>query len=136
VLIREVTEAVDSPVMRWMLATWCTMADARGRARRHRLHSRRVGADVIERPTHPQVLALLEAQPEILTDCNRNGAIVGSAATRSGWSCRASGATVRCARKSYSAGWTRHLALDQAILSVLVAHRRRHGMRSPTTRLG
>jgi hypothetical protein len=88
------------------------------------------GADVIERYTHPQVLALLEAQPEILKDRNRNGAIVGFGRNEIGL--ELSRIWRECALREeimYPAGWTKRLwRSDQAILAVLVAQfRRRHG---------
>jgi hypothetical protein len=131
VLIREVIEATCSPVL------WLDAGDL--------LHERltRVravlattgfyspdGADVIARYTHPQVLALLAAEPEILKDRNRNGAIVG-------FGCNAMAMELSriwrdCALREeimYPAGWTKRIwRSDQAILSVLVAQfRRRHG---------
>ena len=131
VLIREVIEAVDSPVM------WLDAGDL-VHERLTRVRSELAitgfyspeGSDVIERYTHPQVLALLEAQPEILADCNRNGAIVGFGRNQIGM--ELSRIWRDCALREeimYPAGWTKRIwRSDQAILSVLVAQfRRRHG---------
>jgi hypothetical protein len=129
-LIREVIEAVDSPVL-WL--------DAGDLVHERLTRVRTVlaptgfyspaGVDVIERYTHPQVLALLEAQPEILTDRNRNGAIVGFGRNQIGM--ELSRIWRDCALREeimYPAGWTKRIwRSDQAILSVLVAQfRRRH----------
>lgn len=131
VLIREVIEAADTPVL-WL--------DAGDLVHERLTRVRAVlattgfyspeGADVIERYTHPQVLALLEAQPEILTDRNRNGAIIGFGRNEVGM--ELSRIWRDCALREeimYPAGWTKRIwRSDQAILSVLIAQfRRRHG---------
>jgi hypothetical protein len=131
VLIRDVIEAVGSPVL-WL--------DAGDLVHERLTRVRSVlagtgfyspeGADVIERYTHPQVLALLEARPEILQDRNRNGAIIGFG--RTAMAMELSRVWRDCALREeimYPAGWTKRIwRSDQAILSVLVAQfRRRHG---------
>lgn len=77
--------------------------------------------------THPQVLRLLAAEPEILDDRNRNGAIVGFG--RNAIGIELSQQWRDCAlREEIMAppGWTKvRWRSDQAILSVLVAQRRR-----------
>ena len=140
VLIREVIEAVDGPVL-WL--------DAGDLVHERLTRVRSVlaatgfyspdGADVIQRYTHPQVLALLEAQPEILADRNRNGAIVGFGRNEIGM--ELSRIWRDCALREeimHPAGWTKRIwRSDQAILSVLVAQfRRRHGFALEDALLG
>lgn len=140
VLIREVVETTDGAVL------WVDAGDM--------VHERldRVRATLAKNGfyspvsvgdlacfTHPQVLALLDARPEILTDRNRNGAIVGFGRSEAGL--ELSRLWRDCAlREDIMAppGWTKDKwRSDQAILSVLVAQfRRRYGFELVDEQLG
>lgn len=132
VLIREVIEAAATPVL-WLDA---------GNIVHERLDRVRavlattgfyspVSVGDIARFTHPDVLRLLDARPEILADLNRNGAIIGFG--RNPLGLELSKHWRDCALREeimWPAGWTKdRWRSDQAILSVLVAQaRRRHGL--------
>lgn len=93
----------------------------------------------IARFTHPQVLAALEAAPDILADRNRNGAIVGFGRNEIGL--ELSRLWRDCALRQeviWPHDWTKdRWRSDQAILSVLAAQfHRRHGLELIDTRLG
>jgi len=130
-LIREVLETTDSAVL-WM--------DAGNLVHERLDRERQVLATTgfysphsvgdLARFTHPQVLELLDARPEILTDLNRNGAIVGFGRNEAGL--ELSRAWRDCALREEimsPPGWTKdRWRSDQAILSVLAAQfRRRYG---------
>jgi hypothetical protein len=128
VLIREVIDAAATPVL-WLDA---------GNIVHERLDRVRcvlsntgfyspVSVADIARFTHPDVLRLLDAAPEILTDLNRNGAIIGFGRNQLGLDL--SGQWRDCALRQeimWPADWTKdRWRSDQAILSVLVAQARR-----------
>ncbi len=139
VLIREVLETTDGAVL-WMdagdlvhesLDPIRRILDTTG------FYSP-VSVGDIARFTHPQVLELLDAKPEILTDLNRNGAIIGFGRNEVGL--ELSRVWRDCALREEimsPPGWTKdRWRSDQAILSVLVAQfQRRYGFALEDQRL-
>ncbi|HEV8390683.1 MAG TPA: hypothetical protein VGQ35_12620, partial [Dongiaceae bacterium] len=131
VLIRETMEASQGAVL-WMDAGNLVherLERVRGVLATTGFYSPTSSGDV-ERFTHPQVLALLDARPEILKDANRNGAIIGFGRNEVGL--ELSRIWRDCALREeimHPSDWTKDSwRSDQAILSVLVAQfRRRYG---------
>lgn len=130
-LVRETLEATDGAVL-WL--------DAGNLVHERLDRVRRVlaktgfyspaSAGDIARFTHPQVLAALEASPDILADRNRSGATIGFGRNEVGL--EMSRIWRDCALKQeimWPHDWTKtRWRSDQAILSVLAAQfRRRHG---------
>lgn len=140
VLIREVMERTEGPVL------WLDAGDlVHEKLDKIRAVLSTTGfysptsSDTIALYTHPRVVMLLDAQPEILNDPNRNGAVVGFG--RNEIALDLSRIWRDCALREeimLPPGWTMDLyRSDQAILSVLVAQfRRRYQFAQVDERLG